>query len=241
MDDALVAKGITKKYKDVVAVKGLDLSIKQGELFSLLGTNGAGKSTTVKMLSTLIAPDSGNITVLGFDARHNTNAIRPLINVSWQETAVAQNLTVKENLLFAAGIYGVSKKSGKIEELTDMFSLETVLDKKAKTLSGGWQRRLSVALSLVNSPQILILDEPTLGMDVLARKQLWDIIKSLKGKITVILTTHYMQEAEELSDRVGIMLDGDLVLCGTVAEIKIKTGAESLEKAFISVAERGEN
>ena len=231
---------LTKEFKNKVAVNKLNLNIKKGELFSLLGTNGAGKTTTIKMLTTLIEPTSGNIKISGLDSKVNKQKIRERINVSPQETAIALNLSVKENLEFMAGVYQIENSKERINELINMFNLNEVLNKKAKTLSGGWQRRVSIAISLINNPQILFLDEPTLGLDVIARKQLWDIIEKLKGKITIILTTHYMEEAENLSDRIGIMSNGNLVDVGTVKELIQKSNSKNLEDAFIKIATGGE-
>lgn len=231
---------LTKEFKNKVAVNKLNLNIKKGELFSLLGTNGAGKTTTIKMLTTLIEPTSGNIKISGLDSKVNKQKIRERINVSPQETAIALNLSVKENLEFMAGIYQIENSKERINELINMFNLNEVLNKKAKTLSGGWQRRVSIAISLINNPQILFLDEPTLGLDVIARKELWNIIGKLKGKITIILTTHYMEEAENLSDRIGIMSDGNLVDVGTVKELIQKSNSKNLEDAFIKIATGGD-
>ena len=231
---------LTKKFKNKVAVNKLNLNIKKGELFSLLGTNGAGKTTTIKMLTTLIEPTSGSIKISGLDSKVNKQKIRERINVSPQETAIALNLSVKENLEFMAGVYKIENSKEKINELINMFNLNEVLNKKAKTLSGGWQRRVSIAISLINNPQILFLDEPTLGLDVIARKELWNIIEKLKGKITIILTTHYMEEAENLSDRIGIMSNGNLVDVGTVKELIQKSNSKNLEDAFIKIATGGE-
>lgn len=232
---------VTKKYKDKIAVNNLCLDIKKGEVFALLGTNGAGKSTSIKMLSTLILPSSGSISIDGYDIVKDKNIIREIINVSPQETAIAPNLTVLENLYFMAGIYNISDKDNKIKELISLFKLDDVLKDRAKTLSGGYQRRLSIAISLINSPKILFLDEPTLGLDVIARRQLWDIIESIKGKVTIVLTTHYMEEATFLSDRIGIMNRGNLLLVGTSNDIINKTGKSSFEEAFVSVIEEDNN
>ena len=237
---SIETKKLTKQFKDKIAVNGINLSIKEGELFALLGVNGAGKTTTIKMLSGLILPTSGSITIEGMDMKKDTLKIKELLNVSPQETAVAGNLTVKENLLFMAGVYQIDNKESKIDELVKMFKLKEVLNKKAKTLSGGWQRRLSIAISLINDPKILFLDEPTLGLDVIARKELWKIINGLKGKITIILTTHYMEEAESLSDRIAIMVDGNIVDIGTSKELIAKTKTKNFEDAFVSIATGGE-
>ena len=231
---------LTKKFKDKVAVNEINLQIKEGELFALLGTNGAGKTTTIKMLSGLILPTSGDITIEKMDMKKDTFKIKEILNVSPQETAIAPNLTVKENLEFMAGVYQINDKENKINELIELFKLNEVLNKRAKTLSGGWQRKVSIAISLINSPKILFLDEPTLGLDVIARKELWKIIKELKGKITIILTTHYMEEAESLSDRIGIMSNGKLIDIGTSAELIKKTKTNNFEDAFVSIVTGGE-
>ena len=238
MNSITVSK-LTKKFKEKVAVNEVDLEIKKGELFALLGTNGAGKTTMIKMLSGLILPTYGDITIENMDMKREPLNIKEILNVSPQETAIAPNLTVKENLEFMAGVYQIYNKESKIKELIEYFKLNEVLNKKAKTLSGGWQRKVSIAISLINNPKILFLDEPTLGLDVIARKELWKVITELKGKITIILTTHYMEEAESLSDRVGIMANGVLVDVGTAKELVEKTNAKSFEDAFVSIATGG--
>lgn len=228
---------LTKKYKDKLAVDNLNLEIKTRELFSLLGANGAGKTTTIKMISTLILPTSGTTNINGLDIIKDREKIKRIINISPQETAIASNLTVLENLYFMAGIYEIKKAKEKINELIKLFKLEEVLNQKAKTLSGGYQRKLSIAISLINDPEILFLDEPTLGLDVISRRELWHIIENLKGKITIILTTHYMEEAEILSDRIGIMNKGKLIELGTSKELIKKTNAKNFEDAFIKIVE----
>lgn len=234
---AINIENLTKKYKDITAVDNLSLTINEGELFSLLGVNGAGKTTTIKMLSCLTKATDGNAYLLNKSINENENEIKKFIAVSPQETAIAMGLTVKENLELICGIFGLNKeqKNSKIVELSTLLGLNSVMNKKANKLSGGYQRRLSIALALISEPKILFLDEPTLGLDVIARSELWDIIKSLKNKSTIILTTHYMEEAEELSDRVAIMKDGKLLECDTVNKIKEKTNTDTLEKAFIKV------
>lgn len=230
---------LTKKYKEKIAVNNINLTIKEGELFALLGTNGAGKTTTIKMLSTLILPTEGEIKIAGYDIAKDSVKIKEIVNVSPQETAIAPNLTVKENLDFMAGVYKIKNKNEKIDKLVKTFKLQEVLKQKAKTLSGGWQRKLSIAISLINDPKVLFLDEPTLGLDVLARRELWAVIESLKRKITIILTTHYMEEAESLSDRVGIMDKGKLIAVGTVKELMQKAGTNNFEEAFVKIATGG--
>ena len=226
---------LTKKYKDKLAVDNLNLEIKTGELFSLLGTNGAGKTTTIKMLSTLILPTGGTITINDLDIIKDREKIKRIINISPQEIAIAPNLTVLENLYFMAGIYEIKKAKEKINELIKLFKLEEVLNQKAKTLSGGYQRKLSIAISLINDPKILFLDEPTLRLDVISRRELWHIIENLKGEITIILTTHYMEEAEILSDRIGIMNKGKLIELGTSKQLIKKTKAKNFEDAFVAI------
>ena len=235
--DAIRIEGLTKKYKDVVAVDNLSFSVRKGELFSLLGVNGAGKTTTIKMLSCLTQPTSGDAFLCGKSICKDAAAVKSLIAVSPQETAVAPGLSVRENLELICGVHGFTKdkQNEKIAELTDLLKLESVSKKKAGKLSGGWQRRLSIAMALVSEPEILFLDEPTLGLDVLARSDLWDLIRSLKGKTTIILTTHYMEEAEALSDRIAIMQDGKLLLCDTVDGIKQTANTENFEQAFVRI------
>lgn len=235
--DAIKTISLTKKYKDTVAVDNLDLTVKKGELFSLLGVNGAGKTTTIKMLCCLTKPTQGNAYLNGYSVVTETNKVKSLIGVSPQETAVAQNLTVEENLFLMCGVHGFSKQKTacKISELTEQFDLHAILNKKAGKLSGGWQRRLSIAMALTSEPEILFLDEPTLGLDVIARSELWDTIRVLKEKTTIILTTHYMEEAEALSDRIGIMKSGRLLALGTADELKASAQKERFEDAFIAI------
>jgi len=235
--EAIKTINLTKKYKDVTAVDNLNLQIKQGELFALLGVNGAGKTTTIKMLSCLTNPTSGDALVDGNSITQNETAVKQVIAVSPQETAVAPNLSVKENLELICGIHGFSKEKSraKITELSEQFNLHDILSRKAGKLSGGWQRRVSIAMALISEPSILFLDEPTLGLDVIARSELWDVIRALKGKITIILTTHYMEEAEALSDRIGIMKNGKLLVVGTARELLEMTSADRFETAFISI------
>ena len=232
---------LVKGYAGLTAVDKLNLDIEQGELFSLLGVNGAGKTTTIKMLTGLTLPTAGDALVGGYSITKEPNQVKRLIGVSPQETAVAPNLSVKENLELICGIYGFSKEKTKkrIEEISKQFSLGEVLKRKAGKLSGGWQRRVSIAMALISEPRILFLDEPTLGLDVIARHDLWEVIRTLKGKITIILTTHYMEEAEALSDRIGIMRSGSLLAVGTAEELKQKANAKDFETAFVSIVKEG--
>lgn len=238
---AIKTTQLVKRYKNLTAVDKLGLEIQQGELFSLLGVNGAGKTTVIKMLSCLTKPTSGDALVDGYSITNEPVQVKRLIGVSPQETAVAPNLSVKENLELICGIHGFSKEKTKtkIQELSKQFSLDSVLQRKAGKLSGGWQRRVSIAMALISEPQILFLDEPTLGLDVLARHDLWEVIRSLKGKITIILTTHYMEEAETLSDRIGIMKSGRLLAVGTVEELNAKANTNDFETAFVSIVKEG--
>lgn len=240
--EAIKALALTKKYKNLIAVDNLSLSIAQGELFSLLGVNGAGKTTAIKMLSCLISPTGGDALVGGCSITEDPRGVKRLIGVSPQETAVAPNLSVMENLELMCGIHGFSKekRQNKIKELAAQFGLQDILMKKAGKLSGGWQRRLSIAMALIGEPSILFLDEPTLGLDVIARSELWDTIRALKGNVTIVLTTHYMEEAEALSDRIGIMKNGKLLVVGTAEELMAQTSADRFENAFISIVKEAE-
>lgn len=239
--NAIEAKGLVKRYKNITAVDGLDLKIKRGELYALLGVNGAGKTTAIKMLSCLTKPSHGDARVGGYSILEEPRQVKALIGVSPQESAVAPNLTVRENLELMARIHGFSGEMTreKIMELTTQFTLQSVLERKAGKLSGGWQRRVSIAMALISQPQILFLDEPTLGLDVLARHELWTVIRALKEKTTIVLTTHYMEEAAALSDRVGIMKDGRLLASGTVEELKKMAGAADFEQAFVTIVKEG--
>ncbi|MBQ8502730.1 MAG: ATP-binding cassette domain-containing protein [Clostridia bacterium] len=235
--DAIRIEGLTKKYKDVVAVDNLSLSVQKGELFSLLGVNGAGKTTTIKMLSCLTQPTSGDAFLNENSICKDSATVKSLIAVSPQETAVAPGLSVRENLELICGVHGFTKdkKNAKISELIGLLGLESISNKKSGKLSGGWQRRLSIAMALISEPEILFLDEPTLGLDVLARSELWDLINSLKGNVTIILTTHYMEEAEALSDRIAIMKDGKLLICDTADKIKEAADTDNFEQAFVRI------
>lgn len=229
---------LSKKFGDLTAVDGLNLSVTEGELFALLGVNGAGKTTTIKLLTGLLLPSEGSAKIFNKDLVREKSAIKPLLGISPQETAVAPNLTVRENLEFMAGVFGADRRdaANQASKMIEEFSLTPFAGKRAKTLSGGWQRRLSIAMALISKPKLLFLDEPTLGLDVLARRELWNIVKGLKGKVTVILTTHYMEEAEALSDRIGIMAEGKLVACGTASDLKMLAKTDSFEEAFIHFA-----
>lgn len=239
--EAINILGVTKEYKEVTAVDNLSLKIEAGELFSLLGVNGAGKTTLIEILSCLTRPTSGDVLVFGYSVTEQSAELKRIIGVSPQETAIAPNLSVRENLELMCGIFELSEeeRKRKIEELTTTFNLGGVLSRRAGKLSGGWQRRLSIAMALISEPSVLFLDEPTLGLDVIARSELWDAIRALKGRVTIILTTHYMEEAEALSDRIGIMKNGRLLIVDTAKGLMEKTGADRFENAFISIVREG--
>ena len=239
---AIQTAKLVKQYGSLRAVDKLDLEVRQGELFSLLGVNGAGKTTTIKMLTCLTKPTDGDALVGGYRVTKQAEQVKQIIGVSPQETAIAPNLTVEENLELICGIHGFSKEkqAAKIRELSRQFSLDPVLQRKAGKLSGGWQRRVSIAMALISEPEILFLDEPTLGLDVIARHDLWEVIRCLKGHVTIILTTHYMEEAESLSDRIGIMKEGRLLAVGTAEELKEKAGTNDFESAFVSLVKEAE-
>ncbi len=238
MTAAIEIRGLSKTYGTAIAVRDLNLSVPQGELFALLGVNGAGKTTAIKMLTCLIRPTSGDAVLLGHSILSDPEAVKAKTNVSPQETAVARNLTTEENLRLMAEIYGSDRATARTEtaKMLATFGLTDVVRKRAKILSGGMQRRLSIAMALISDPQILFLDEPTLGLDVLARRELWKAIRDLKSRITMILTTHYMEEAEALSDRVGVLVKGELKAVGTSAELVAATGGTALEDAFVALA-----
>lgn len=237
---AIETRELTKQYGKITAVHSLNLSVEEGELFALLGVNGAGKTTTIRMLTGLSAPTFGTATVCGKSVNTQSSEIKNEIGISTQDTAVAEKLTVLENLEFMAGIRrNLNKKEQKqsAEEMIHMFHMEEVQNRLAKKLSGGWQRKLSIAMALIGQPKVLFLDEPTLGLDVLARRELWKIIRELKGKTTIVLTTHYMEEAQELADRIGVMVHGEMITVGTLHELEEQTGKKGLEEVFISLAE----
>lgn len=239
MDYSIEIKGLRKEFGSKIAVNDLNLKVREGSLFAFLGVNGAGKTTTIRMLTGLTRPNAGDALVMGHRITENLQDVKNLVNLSPQETSIAPNLTVRENLEFIAGIYGFdkAKTKEKTAQMLEQFSMEEVENSKAKTLSGGWQRKLSIAMALITEPKVLFLDEPTLGLDVLARRELWREIEALKGKITIVLTTHYMEEAEALSDEIAIMAKGDLKAIGTLEELKKQTGAKNLEEAFVKIVE----
>lgn len=238
---AVEAKKLTKKYKNKIAVDSIDFKVNEGELFGLLGVNGAGKTTTIRMMACLSVPTSGEAFICGHSCISDSSSVKTMIGISPQDTAIAENLTVRENLEFIAKIYGFNKEKVKssTEKMIKLFRMNEVENSRAKILSGGWKRKLSIAMALISEPKVLFLDEPTLGLDVLSRRELWKAIESLKGKITIILTTHYMEEAEHLCDRIAIMVNGNIQAMGTVSELEKIAGKSGLEDSFIEIAERG--
>jgi ABC-2 type transport system ATP-binding protein len=237
MTEAIVTENLTKRFKDVVAVDSLSFAVHPHEIYGLLGLNGAGKSTTLKMLCGLLRPTSGTATVLGHSLTKDIPAIKAEIALSPQESSFGKGLTVFENIAFIARLYGMNKEEARLqtEKVMTELGLNDVARKRAGKLSGGYQRRLSIAMAIVSQPSVLFLDEPTLGLDVLARRELWKIVLSLKERMTIVLTTHYMEEAESLSDHIGILQKGTMVLSGTLSEILAQTGQKNLEEAFLSV------
>ena len=238
---AIECKGLTKRYGNLTALDGLDLTVAEGELVALLGVNGAGKTTAIKLLSCLTAPTEGEAWLGGHSILTEPQAVKEIINVSPQETAVAKKLSVRENLQFIAEIHGLPKQNARerVEKTIAALGLERVAAQHAGTLSGGWQRRLSIAMALISAPRILFLDEPTLGLDVIARHELWEQIRALKGSMTVVLTTHYLEEVEALCDRVAILANGRLVAMDTVDALKTLAGKERFEDAFVALCAKG--
>lgn len=230
---------LTKKFNERVAVDHLSFEVKEEEFFALLGFNGAGKTTTIKMLSGLSTPTSGDAQIFGKSIIKEIDDIKQILNVSPQETAIAPNLSVYENLVFIAEVYGFDKltAANKANEMLVKFGLEDRRRDKSKNLSGGLKRRLSVAMALITDPKIIFLDEPTLGLDVRSRRELWNILNELKGSVTIILTTHYLDEVEALSDRIAIIDKGNLKAIGTLDELRNNTKLEKLEDIFLSLTE----
>lgn len=237
---SIETRDLTKTYGEVTAVDRLNLRVEEGELFALLGVNGAGKTTTIRMLCCLSTPTAGEAWVCGAHCLKDQAGVKRVVGISPQDTAVAENLTVRENLRFMARIHGfdAERVSERVASVMSLLRLEGVADRRAKTLSGGWKRKLSIAMALIGEPKVLFLDEPTLGLDVLARRELWQAIESLRGRVTIVLTTHYMEEAQRLADRIAVMVAGRVEALGTLAELEALTGRTGLEEAFVAIAER---
>ena len=240
--NAIEMRNVSKRFGTKTAVDRMSLAVQEGELFALLGVNGAGKTTSIRMLSCLSQPTEGECFICGHSCTNEREQVKALIGISPQDTAVAENLTVRENLQFMARVQGfdTEKTEKKTDAIIALFHMQDVADSRAKTLSGGWKRKLSIAMALIGEPKVLFLDEPTLGLDVLARREMWKAIADLKGKITILLTTHYMEEAEHLADRIAVMMKGKLAALGTLAQLEAETGKQGLEEAFVALAERGE-
>jgi ABC-2 type transport system ATP-binding protein len=215
---------ITKKFGNLTAVDNVNLSINTGELFSILGPNGAGKTTIIKMLCCLLKPTSGTATIKGLDIVKDAHEVKKIIDISPQETAIADHLNSRENLMMMAGIYNVPKEEAnkRTDELLRLFGLSDRANEQVRKFSGGMKRRLSIAMSLISDPEILFLDEPTLGLDPEVRRRMWHLIENLKGKKTVILTTHYLEEADALADRVLIIDKGKIIALDTPERLKSK-------------------
>lgn len=227
---------LCKNYKNKKALDNVCLEVESGETFGLLGVNGAGKTTLIKILCGLTRKTSGDVIVQGFNLDKDIEEIKKIIDISPQETSVANNLTVMENLSFFANIYD-NNDTESIDEIIKTFGLSEVLEQRAKTLSGGYKRRLSIAIALISKPKILFLDEPTLGLDVFARRELWNIIEKLQKNITIVITSHYLEEIENLCDRVAVLSRGKLLKVGTISHLKEETGTDNFEDAFIRLVE----
>ena len=221
MEKAIQVKGLQKSYKKLHVLKGVDFEVEKGSIFALLGSNGAGKTTVVKILSTLLKPDSGIVTVNGFDIASKPDLVRHAISLTGQFAAVDEVLTGRENLIMIAKLRHLDHPRQVADDLLKRFGLTDAADRKPSTYSGGMRRRLDIALSLVGKPQIIFLDEPTTGLDPEARIEVWKIVKELAdGGTTVFLTTQYLEEAEQLADRIAILHEGRIIASGTLAELK---------------------
>lgn len=233
---------LSKSFNDIQAVNAIDLEVEEGEVFGLLGLNGAGKTTTIKILSGLLKPTSGEAIILGYDLNQNLEKIKEIINVAHQESAVANNLTVKENLMFIGEIYGMERSIliKRLNEIVQQIGLSDFLNRKVGKLSGGMKRRVSIGMALITNPKILFLDEPTVGLDIISRRELWQVIKELRKKTTVILTTHYLEEAEALCDNIAIMVAGNVAAIGTAEKLIEQSNSKNFEDAFIKIATKGE-
>jgi ABC-2 type transport system ATP-binding protein len=237
---AIEARGLRKSFGDVDVLEGVDLSVERGTMFALLGPNGAGKTTTVRILSTLLDADGGTVTVNGHDVAGRKRKVREQIGLTGQDTAVDELLTARENLEMMARLFHLSGAAAKTRavELLAQFDLVDAADRQVKTYSGGMRRRLDLAISLITSPPVLFLDEPTTGLDPRSRSAMWDAIRELlKSGTTILLTTQYLDEADQLADRIAVIDKGRVVAEGTAAELKRKVGSERLKLEFATAAE----
>jgi len=224
-DDAIAIQTVklTRLFNSLVAVDGIDLGIKKGELFALLGPNGAGKTTTINMLCCLLKPTSGTATVMGYDIIKQPFRIKEIIGVSPQETTISEHLNAQEHLNLIGRIHNMDAKElkSRSQKLLETMGLAERAKDQVRKYSGGMKRRLNIIMALIHNPAVIFLDEPTLGLDPQARRAIWDYIAQLKGEKTILLTTHYMDEADSLSDRIGIMDEGKIVALGTSRELKM--------------------
>ena len=240
-ESAILMENLVKKYEDATALDGISLQIEKGELFGLLGPNGAGKTTIINILCGLVKPTSGSATVCGYDVQEQTNKVKDLIGVCLQETAVYPYLTGAENIDLFGNLYTMNKDTLKARRdmLLQKMGLEEEAKRKVSKYSGGMKRRLSLILALIQDPNVAFLDEPTVAMDPQSRHAVWDFVKELKKQDkTIILTTHYMEEAEELCDRVGIIDHGKLIALGTPKDLVSEAGVKNLEEVFIKLTGR---
>lgn len=234
-DNAIVIKNLKKSYGENTVLKGIDISVKRGTMLALLGPNGAGKTTTVRIMSTLLKFDGGSVEVDGIDVAKNPDAVRRIIGLTGQSAAVDEMLTGRENLVMMGRLYKLTKKSASVraEELLEEFDLVEAANRPLKTYSGGMRRRLDLAVSLIATPPIIFLDEPTTGLDPRSRIAMWDIINKLKaGGTTILLTTQYLEEADQLADRIVVIDGGKVIAEGTAKELKSKIGNDILELTF---------
>ena len=230
-------KNVTKKFGKFTALDGVTLTINDNECFTILGFNGAGKTTLINILTTVLPKTSGDVIINGFVLGKDNYEIKKIVNVSPQEIAVCKNLTVKENFELIANLYQIEDKESSINNAINNFGLSEKKDVLAKKLSGGQLKRLSIALAVITNPKILFLDEPTLGLDIKARQKLWDTITALKSKMTIFLTTHYLEEVEKLTDKIAVISKGQIKATGTLSELLEKTQTSTLQDAFLKLTE----
>ncbi len=235
--------GLVKRYgKQSPAVDGVSFTVEEGAFFALLGSNGAGKTTLVRCMCGLLQPDGGEVRISTQEGVRSPLACRSILGLSPQENAVGMGLTVEENLRLMGRLYRVPDLEGRVEALLVRFGLTKERHKRGKALSGGLGRRLSIAMALLSRPRILFLDEPTLGLDVLARRELWELLRSLRGNTTVVMTTHYMEEAQALADKIALMDRGKLLSLGTLDQLRMRAGLSgdaSLEDVFVQLTKGG--
>jgi oleandomycin transport system ATP-binding protein len=238
MTNAIQAEGLTKRFGQITAVDSVDLEVKQGTVFGLLGPNGAGKTTTVHILSTLVTPDEGRATIAGYDVQTQAHQVRQLIGLAGQYASVDEMLTGTENLILLARLTGATRATAKqrAKDLLAQFRLEDAAARAVKTYSGGMRRRLDLAASLVARPQVLFLDEPTTGLDPRSRNDMWNVVRDLTSTgVTVLLTTQYLEEADQLAERIAVIDHGAMIATGTPQELKASTGSDTLDDVFLAL------